>query len=116
MLFVVNDEDGGLHGGADVAGEASSRKAGLQGNQGRRIKLERANSVYFANAGRNWSVENQLHRSLRVSFEEDRSRARTRHAATLRRIALNLLRADKSSSKSLRCAPVPEHLISLLKF
>ena len=72
-----------------------------------------------------WSVENQLHWSLDVSFEEDRSRARTRHAAinpaTLRRITLNLLRTDQSSSKSLnrkrlRCAPVPNYLISLLKF
>jgi len=80
----------------------------------------------FARAVRgHWSVENQLHWSLDVSFEEDRSRARTRHAATnlatLRRITLNLLRADKSSSKSLnrkrlRCALVPDYLISLLKF
>jgi len=80
----------------------------------------------FARAVRgHWSVENQLHWSLDVSFEEDRSRARTRHAATnlatLRRITLNLLRADKSSSKSLnrkrlRCALAPDYLISLLKF
>ena len=80
----------------------------------------------FARAVRgHWSVENQLHWSLDVSFDEDRSRARTRHSATnlatLRRITLNLLRADKSSSKSLnrkrlRCALVPDYLISLLKF
>lgn len=80
----------------------------------------------FARAVRgHWSVENHLHWSLDVSFGEDRSRARTRHAATnlatLRRITLNLLRADKSSSKSLsrkrlRCALVPDYLISLLKF
>ena len=80
----------------------------------------------FARAVRDhWSVENQLHWSLDVSFAEDRSRARTPHAATnlatLRRITLNLLRADKSSSKSLnrkrlRCALVPDYLISLLKF
>ena len=80
----------------------------------------------FARAVRgHWSVENQLHWSLDVSFDEDRSRARTRHAAThlatLRRIALNLLRADKSSAKSLnrkrlRAALVPAYLLSLLKF
>jgi predicted transposase YbfD/YdcC len=80
----------------------------------------------FARAVRgHWSVENQLHWSLDVSFDEDRSRARTRHAATnlatLRRITLNLLRADKTSSKSLnrkrlRAALVPSYLLSLLKF
>lgn len=80
----------------------------------------------FARAVRgHWAVENQLHWSLDVSFDEDGSRARTRHAATnlatLRRIALNLLRADKSSSKSLnrkrlRAALVPAYLLSLLKF
>ena len=80
----------------------------------------------FARAVRgHWSVENQLHWSLDVSFAEDSSRARTRHAATnlatLRRITLNLLRADKSSAKSLnrkrlRCALDPNYLTSLLKF
>ncbi|MGC3970531.1 MAG: ISAs1 family transposase [Pirellulales bacterium] len=55
-------------------------------------------SLCFARAVRgHWSIENQLHWSLDVTFDEDRSRARTRHAATnlatLRRIALNLLRA-----------------------
>ena len=80
----------------------------------------------FARAVRgHWSVENQLHWSLDVRFEEDRSRARTRHAAanlaTLRRITLNLLRAGKSSAKSLnrkrlRCALVPDYHFSLLKF
>jgi predicted transposase YbfD/YdcC len=78
----------------------------------------------FARAGRgHWSVENQLHWSLDVTFDEDRSRARPRHAATnlaiLRRIALNLLRADKSSAKSLprkrlRSALDPNYLTSLL--
>jgi len=80
----------------------------------------------FARAVRgHWSVENQLHWSLDVTFQEDRSRARTRHAATnlatLRRIALNLLRADKSSTKSLhrkrlRSALDPNYLASLLSF
>ena len=55
-------------------------------------------------------MEKKLYWGLDVSFDEDRSRARTRHAATnlatLRRIDLNLL----------RCALVPDYLISLLKF
>ena len=80
----------------------------------------------FARAVRgHWSVENNLHWSLDVSFGEDQSRARTRHAAanlaTLRRIALNLLRADNSSSKSLnrkrlRAALDPNYLAALIKF
>lgn len=70
-----------------------------------------------------WSVENNLHWSLDVTFGEDRSRARTRHAATnlatLRRLALTLLRADPSSSKSLhrkrlRAAVDPNYLASLI--
>ena len=51
----------------------------------------------FAKAVRgHWGVENALHWSLDVTFREDQSRARARHAgqnlATLRRIALNLLK------------------------
>jgi len=51
----------------------------------------------FARAVRgHWSVENNLHWSLEVSFGEDGRRARTRHAATNlaapRRLALNWLR------------------------
>ena len=85
-----------------------------------------ADITRFARAVRgHWSVENNLHWSLDVSFGEDNSRARTRHAATnlatLRRIALNLLRADHSSSKSLnrkrlRAALLPTYLASLIKF
>jgi predicted transposase YbfD/YdcC len=61
----------------------------------------------FAKAVRShWAVENQLHWSLDVTFGEDQSRARTRHAAqnlaTLRRLTLNLLRRDKTPKLSLR--------------
>jgi predicted transposase YbfD/YdcC len=71
-----------------------------------------------------WGVENQLHWCLDVTFKEDGSRARTRFAATnlatLRRISLNLLRADRASAKSLprkrlRCALDPSYLAALLK-
>lgn len=52
-----------------------------------------------------WGVENQLHWVLDVTFNEDHCRARTGNAgenfAVLRHIALNLLRKDKSSRKSL---------------
>ena len=46
-----------------------------------------------------WSIENQLHWSLDVSFDEDASRVRQGHSAEnlsrLRRIALNLLKQEK---------------------
>ena len=58
----------------------------------------------FAHAVRShWGVENQLHWVLDVVFGEDQSRARTGHAsenlATLRRWALNLLKADTHKTK-----------------
>jgi predicted transposase YbfD/YdcC len=47
-----------------------------------------------------WSIENQLHWSLDVSFREDDCRIRKGHAAEnfsrLRRIALNLLKMEQS--------------------
>jgi predicted transposase YbfD/YdcC len=50
-----------------------------------------------------WGVENQLHWLMDVVFNEDQSRARTRHAAEnlalLRRWSLNLLKADKRLAK-----------------
>lgn len=45
-----------------------------------------------------WQVENKLHWSLDVTFKEDASRMRKEHSpenfSTLRRFALNILRAD----------------------
>ena len=53
-----------------------------------------------------WSIENQLHWVLDTGFGEDLSRVRNRNAAAnlavLRRIALNLVRADASCSGSLK--------------
>ena len=50
-----------------------------------------------------WGVENQLHWVLDVVFNEDQSRARSGHSlenlATLRRWALNLLKADTRKAK-----------------
>ena len=49
-----------------------------------------------------WAIENQLHWVLDVHFNEDRIRARKDHApenlATLRRLALNILRAHPDPS------------------
>ncbi len=78
----------------------------------------------FAKAVRDhWGVENSLHWSLDVTFREDDSRARTKNAAqnvaSLRRIALNLIKKDSSqkcSQKSKRIAAAldPDFLKHLL--
>lgn len=53
-----------------------------------------------------WGIENRLHWSLDMSFDEDRRRLRKDHAAEnfsrLCRIALNLLKAEKSLKKSIK--------------
>jgi len=61
----------------------------------------------FAKAVRgHWGVENPLHWSLDVTFKEDQSRARSKNAAqnlaTLRRIALNLIRKKHRKKVSQR--------------
>ena len=52
-----------------------------------------------------WSIENQLHWSLDVTFNEDGSRVRSGNGAenfsVLRGMALNLLKAEKSTKRSL---------------
>lgn len=53
-----------------------------------------------------WSVENELHWTLDMAFDEDRSRVRKGHGAenfaVLRHIALNLLKQEKSCRRSVR--------------
>jgi predicted transposase YbfD/YdcC len=61
----------------------------------------------FARAVRgHWGVENKLHWALDVCFREDQSRARVGYAAenlaTLRRLALNLLKREKTKKRGLR--------------
>jgi predicted transposase YbfD/YdcC len=61
----------------------------------------------FARAVRgHWSVENKLHWVLDVCFREDQSRAREGYAAenlaTLRRLALNLLKREKTKKRGIR--------------
>lgn len=54
-----------------------------------------------------WSIENKLHWSLDVTFNEDQSRIRQGHAAEnaalLRRLSLSILKQDTWYSNSLRC-------------
>lgn len=61
----------------------------------------------FARAVRShWGVENNVHWIMDVTFREDQSRARTGYAAenlaTLRRMALNLLRREKTRKRGIR--------------
>lgn len=61
----------------------------------------------FARAVRgHWGVENKVHWVMDVCFGEDRSRARSGYAAenlaTLRRLALNLLKREKTKKRGLR--------------
>jgi predicted transposase YbfD/YdcC len=69
-----------------------------------------------------WSVENQLHWVMDVIFNEDQSRARTKHAsqnlATLRRLSLNLLKLSPKKrsirGKKLSAAWDHDYLKSLI--
>jgi predicted transposase YbfD/YdcC len=73
----------------------------------------------FADAVRgHWSIENQLHWQLDVSFREDESRVRTGHAAAnlsvIRRFALGLLKRETEcrrgiETKRLKCALSEEY-------
>ena len=61
----------------------------------------------FARAERgHWSVENNLHWVMDVQFGEDQSRARAGYAAenlaTLRRLALNLLKKETTKKRGIR--------------
>lgn len=73
---------------------------------------------------RHWSVENQLHWVLDVAFKEDLSRVRIQNAAEnfsiIRRIALNLLKQEKTSkvgieSKRLKAGWDQRYLLKVLK-
>jgi predicted transposase YbfD/YdcC len=61
----------------------------------------------FARAARgHWGVENKVHWVLDVCFREDQSRARAGHAAenlaTLRRLALNVLKREKTKRRGMK--------------
>jgi len=71
-----------------------------------------------------WGIENQVHWQLDVSFNEDQCRVRTGHAAEnfsrLRRIALNLLKQEKSvkvgiKAKRLKAGWNPDYLLKVLQ-
>lgn len=66
-----------------------------------------AGAVRFAGAVRgHWGIENQVHWVLDLSFREDECRVRKDHApqnlATLRHLALNLLRRDQKTKRGVK--------------
>jgi predicted transposase YbfD/YdcC len=68
--------------------------------------LIRSATAFVTMIRQHWDIENKLHGSLDVTFNEDRCRIRKDHAAenmvALRHIALNLLRQEHSHRLSLR--------------
>ena len=68
--------------------------------------LTRCASDFAALIRQHWHIENKLHWSLDVTFNEDRCRIRKDHAAAnmaaLRRLALNMLRQERSRAISVR--------------
>jgi predicted transposase YbfD/YdcC len=87
----------------------ATREAGGQTTVERRYYLSSLplGVVTFARAVRgHWGVENKLHWVLDVWFREDQSRARAGHAAenlaTLRRLALNLLKRERTKKRGIK--------------
>jgi predicted transposase YbfD/YdcC len=79
-----------------VGGETSRERRYFIGS------LDGTDAAVFLGAVRaHWSIENELHWVLDVAFREDESRVRKDHApqnmATMRHIALNLLRREKTA-------------------
>lgn len=71
-----------------------------------------------------WAIENKLHWSLDMAFDEDRIRVRTGHAAEnmalLRKIALNLIKNEKTckrglAAKRLKAGWSQEYLLKVLR-
>jgi predicted transposase YbfD/YdcC len=85
--------------------------------------LERSADTFAMMVRQHWHIENTLHWSLDVTFNEDHSRIRKDHAAeniaSLRRVALNLLRQEPSRLISLRqkrllCSLDDSYLLTVL--
>ena len=72
---------------------------------------------------KHWSIESTQHWSLDVTFHEDTSRQQDRHGAAnlaaVRRLALSLLRQEKTNKRGLKnkrlaCALDPDYLLKVL--
>jgi predicted transposase YbfD/YdcC len=85
--------------------------------------LGRSATAFVTMIRQHWDIENKLHWSLDVTFNEDRSRIRKDYApanmAALRRVALNLCRQEPSRQISLRqkrllCSLDEHYLLTVL--
>ena len=85
--------------------------------------LVRSATTFVTMIRQHWDIENKLHWSLDVTFNEDRCRIRKDHAAgnmvALRHVALNLLRQDSSCRISLRqkrllCSLDEQYLLTVI--
>jgi predicted transposase YbfD/YdcC len=85
--------------------------------------LTQSATVFVAMIRQHWDIENKLHWSLNVTFNEDRCRIRKEYApenvAAVRHIALNLLRHEHSHRMSLRqksllCSLDEHYLLTVL--
>src|SRR4051794_3297365 len=104
----------------DVAGDRAGPTTGGHYSplSARRCTAERAGRIIRGH----WSIENQLHYVLDVSFNEDQSRVRKGHAAEnlsrLRRLTANLLRLNPAKrsirGQRKRCAWSDEYLFNTL--
>ena len=81
-------------------------------------------SAFGAAVRSHWGIENQVHWVLDMTFGEDRSRVRTRHAAenlaVLRHLALNLMRRVPNKRVSLKARRLaagwdPDYLLQILQ-
>ena len=119
------DPDGRWAGLRGVGRVESERRAGGRATTEARFFLTSLTDVRaFAGAVRgHWGIENRLHWVLDVAFGEDGCRARTDHApqnlATLRRLALNLLRQERTDrngvkARRLRAAWDADYLLRVL--
>jgi predicted transposase YbfD/YdcC len=68
--------------------------------------LKETDELFAKAVRRHWSVENELHWVLDVSFREDDSRIRRENGAenmaTARHITLNMLRQEKTCKKGIK--------------
>jgi len=85
--------------------------------------LVRSATAFVTMMRQHWDIENKLHCSLDVTFDEDCCRIRKEHApeniAAVRHIALNLLRQEHSYQMSLRqkrplCSLDEDYLLMVL--
>ncbi len=68
--------------------------------------LQEDSALFAKSIRRHWSVENELHWVLDVSFREDESRIRRQsgaeNMATLRHVSLNMLKQEKTCKKGIK--------------